>query len=164
METRWLLATRGRPARGTCHALELEEDDDEDDLEGLNCLVDRTLVQDPRRCDEGAPLVDQSVRRGQTMARIMPRDCECLVPTRYERVLLAGELVRGLSDLSSLAREPDRMREAKAVTARRRIAERAADPEILRINVWRRRWAIRLPGESNDTRPSVDAGGEAQAG
>ncbi|HET9352995.1 MAG TPA: DNA-directed RNA polymerase subunit omega, partial [Sphingomicrobium sp.] len=45
------------------------------------------------------------------MARITTRDCESVVPNRYELVLLAAELARELPSL--LAREPDRGRDAK---------------------------------------------------
>lgn len=97
------------------------------------------------------------------MARITTRDCECVVSNRYELVLLAAELARELPDPSLLAREPHRMREAKTVTALRRIAERATDPEILRTNVWRRNRDVSLLGESNDNPPPVEpASGEAQ--
>jgi len=95
------------------------------------------------------------------MARITTRDCERVVPKRYELVLLAAELTRELPDSSQPARRPDRMREAKTVAALRRIAERAADPEVLRINRWRRRKDMALLGESNDNH--LPAAGEAQA-
>lgn len=98
------------------------------------------------------------------MARITTRDCESVVPNRYELVLLAAELARELLGPSLLAREPDRMREAKTVVALRRVAERATDPQILRIDVWRRSQDVSLLGESNDNRPSVQpASAEAQA-
>lgn len=99
------------------------------------------------------------------MARVTTRACECVVSNRYELVLLAAELARELLDSSLLAREPHRMREAKTVTtALRRIAERATDPEIHRINVWCRNRDVSLLGESNDNRPPVEpASGEALA-
>jgi DNA-directed RNA polymerase subunit omega len=96
------------------------------------------------------------------MARITTRDCESVVPNRYELVLHAAELARELP--SRLAREPGRMGEAKAVMAVRRIAERAADPDILRINLCRRRRDLPLLGESNDNqRPIAPAAGVAEA-
>ena len=96
------------------------------------------------------------------MARITNRDCESVVPNRYELVLLAGELARELPSL--LAREPDHGREAKTVTALRRTAEHAADPMTLRINRWRRMKDMSLPGESNDNYPQIAPGSsEAQA-
>jgi DNA-directed RNA polymerase omega subunit len=95
------------------------------------------------------------------MARITTRDCESVVPNRYELVLLAAELARELPDPSLLARQPDRSREAKTVTALRRIAERAVDPGLLRVNRWRRRKDLPLLGESNDNHPDTTA--EAQA-
>jgi DNA-directed RNA polymerase subunit K/omega len=98
------------------------------------------------------------------MARITTRDCERVVSNRYELVLHADELARELLDPSLLAREPDRMREAKSVVALRRVAERATDPEILRINVWRRSRDVSLLGECNDNRSPVQpASAEAQA-
>lgn len=79
-------------------------------------------------------------------------------------MLHADELARELLDPSLLAREPDRMREAKSVVALRRVAERATDPEILRINVWRRSRDVSLLGECNDNRSPVQpASAEAQA-
>jgi DNA-directed RNA polymerase subunit omega len=96
------------------------------------------------------------------MARITTRDCESVVPNRYELVLLAAELARELP--SPLAREPDRDRDAKTVAALRRIAEHAADPKILRINRWRRMKDMSLLGESNDNHPPIEAAAaEAQA-
>ena len=96
------------------------------------------------------------------MARTTTRDCESVVPNRYELVLLAAELARELPSL--LAREPDRGRDAKTVTALRRIADHTADPKILRINRWRRMKHVPLLGESNDNHPLIEpAGGEAQA-
>jgi DNA-directed RNA polymerase subunit K/omega len=83
------------------------------------------------------------------------------VPNRYELVLLAAELARELPDPSLLAREQDRRRDAKTVTALRRIAQCAADPEVLRINRWRRTTDMPLLVESNDDRPP--AAREAQA-
>jgi DNA-directed RNA polymerase subunit K/omega len=98
------------------------------------------------------------------MARITTRDCERVVSNRYELVLHADELARELLDPSLLAREPPRMREAKSVVALRRVAERATDPEILRINVWRRSRDVSLLGECNDNRSPVQpASAEAQA-
>ena len=84
------------------------------------------------------------------------RDCEHVVLNGYELVLLAAELARELSDPSLLAREPDRTREAKKMTALRHIAERAANPEILWIKAGRRRRDIPLLGKSNDNRPPVE--------
>jgi hypothetical protein len=76
-----------------------------------------------------------------------------VVPNRYELVLLGAAL--------QLA--PDRRRELETVTAPRRIAEPAADPEVLSIGVWRRRRTIALLGENNDNRSPVEpAAGEAQ--
>ena len=95
------------------------------------------------------------------MARITTRDCERVVPNRHELVLLAAELARELPSL--LAREPDRMGEAKTVTALRRIAERAADPDILRINLCRRRRDLPLLGENDNQRPIAPVAGEAEA-
>ena len=98
------------------------------------------------------------------MARITTRDCESVVPNRYELGLLAAELARERLDPSLLAREPDRMREAKTVMTLRRVAERATDPEILQINVWGRSQDVSLLGECNDNRPPVQpASAEAQA-
>ena len=98
------------------------------------------------------------------MARITTRDCERVVSNRYELELHAAELARELLDPSPLAREPPRMREAKVGTAPGRVRERAADPELLRTNVWRRSRDVSLLGESNDNRPPVEpASGEAQA-
>jgi DNA-directed RNA polymerase subunit K/omega len=92
------------------------------------------------------------------------RDCEHVVLNGYELGLLAAGLARELLDPSLLAREPDRMREAQTVVALRRVAERATDPEILRINVWRRSRDVSLLGECNDNRPPVQpASAEAQA-
>jgi DNA-directed RNA polymerase omega subunit len=96
------------------------------------------------------------------MARITTRDCESVVPNRYELVLLAAELARELPSL--LTREPDHGREAKTVTALRQIANQAADPMILRINRWRRMKDMALLGESNDNYPQIGpAASEAQA-
>jgi DNA-directed RNA polymerase subunit K/omega len=98
------------------------------------------------------------------MARITTRDCERVMSNRDELVLLATELARELPDPSLLAREPHRTRKSKTVTALRRIAERATDPEILRINLWRRSRDVFLLGKSNDNRPPVEpVSGEAQA-
>jgi DNA-directed RNA polymerase omega subunit len=94
------------------------------------------------------------------MAGITTRDCKSVVSNRYELVLLAADLARELSEPSL----PDRTREAKTMTALRHIAERAANPEVLRINAWRRRRDIPLLGESNDNGAPVDpASAEPQA-
>lgn len=79
------------------------------------------------------------------MARITTRDCECVVPNRYELVLLAAELARELP--REYPPQPDREREAVTVTALRSIAEGRADPEALRKNLWRRWNNLPLHGD-----------------
>ena len=96
------------------------------------------------------------------MERVATRDCESVVPNRYELVLLGAALPRELSEPPLLAREPDRLHEVKTVTAPRWIAKPAANQEVLPIHVWRRRGAIALRCESKRS-PVEPAAGEAQA-
>jgi DNA-directed RNA polymerase subunit K/omega len=131
------------------------------DLEKLGCLGDGALVQSPQRPQEGRPVLIVRMCESQTMARIATRDCESAVPNRYELVLLAAELARELPGPLLLAREQDRRGDAKTVAPLRHIAERAADPEVLRINRWRRTKDMPLLGDSNDDRPPAVGGAQA---
>lgn len=91
------------------------------------------------------------------MVRITSRH-ESVVSNCYELVLLAAELARERPSL--LAREPARKREAKAVRPGAR-SPNAADPVILRINVWGRWKDMTRRGENNDHGPVGKLGASA---
>ncbi len=89
------------------------------------------------------------------MARITTRDCERVVPNRYELVLLAAELAR------EHALQPDREREAVTVTALRRIADGEANPDSLRAK--RRGRNLPLLGKGAGSGSTLPLHREAQA-
>jgi DNA-directed RNA polymerase subunit omega len=95
------------------------------------------------------------------MARIITRDCERVVPNRYELVLLAAELARELPQEHAL--RPDREGGAATVTALRRIAAGEADPESLRANLWRRGRNLPFLGEGAGGDNTLPLHREAQA-
>lgn len=95
------------------------------------------------------------------MARITTRDCERVVPNRYELVVLAAELARERPQ--EHAPQPDQEREAVTVTALRRIADGEANPDSLRANLWRRGRSLPLLGDGAGNGSTLPLYREAQA-
>jgi DNA-directed RNA polymerase omega subunit len=91
------------------------------------------------------------------MARITTRDCERVVPNRFELVLLAAERAREIHDGATALVEGQR--EAPTLTALREIATGRLSPDRLRENLVRR-----LLGLSANSETGITTTARAEAG